>query len=167
MEPRLIKAVRQGLSETGCSLPKKKKEKSIDHALHKCLKQIDFVRNCLSGPIEKMPWHLGAKCQNMFSNSHCCCFKYLPYESSITLFTSLLHNLLHTSLGLSSAHISEAKPQITFKHFLNPELNTTNEILNICMLTSFDQICLVSWFDSTDKWMREMLNVEARQCSVT
>lgn len=55
-----------------------KKKMYIDHALHKCLKQIDLVRNCLFDPTEKMPRHLGAKSQNMFSNSHCCRFKYLP-----------------------------------------------------------------------------------------
>lgn len=90
-------------------------------------------------------------------------FKYLSYESSITLFTSLLQNLLHISLDLSSAHISEAKSQITFK----PELTTINEILSICILTSFYQICLVSWFESSNKLTRERLNIETRQCTLT
>lgn len=79
IEPRLIRAVRQGLSETGCSTHHcREKKMYIDHALHKCLKHIDLVRNCLFDPTEKMPRHLGAKRQDMFSNSHCCRFKYLP-----------------------------------------------------------------------------------------
>lgn len=90
MEPRLITAVRLGLSETRCSTHhcrEREKKTSIDHTLHKCLKRIDLVRNCLYDCTEEMPRQPDAKSLNMFSNSHCCHFKYLSNASSINHYS--------------------------------------------------------------------------------